>query len=68
MRIVARQNEAFRCPYCGQQYWLEIDDDTSVPLICRDADLQVCEHLDTEVLPAGESEWEVYFAEPESES
>jgi hypothetical protein len=69
MRIVVRPNEAFRCPFCGQRYWLEVEDDDAPPLICRSAsDLQVCEHLDLEVLPAGESEWEVYFVEPESES
>jgi hypothetical protein len=61
MRIVVRPGDSFRCPYCGQQYWLEIDDDTDAPLICRPFGSQICEHLDTEVLPAGESEWEVYF-------
>ena len=64
MRIVVKLNEEFRCPYCGQRYWLEVDDDIGAPLVCRDAGSQVCEHLDTEVLPAGESAWEVYFVEP----
>jgi hypothetical protein len=68
MRVVAHVGEEFRCPLCGQRYWLEVDDDTSTPLICRDAGSQVCEHLDPEVFPAGESEWEVYFCFVESES
>jgi hypothetical protein len=68
MRVVAHVGEEFRCPLCGQRYWLEVDDDSGALLICRDTGSQVCEHLDTEVLPIGELEWEVYFAEPESES
>jgi sarcosine oxidase delta subunit len=67
MRIVVQSNEEFRCPFCGQRYWLEVDE-TGAPLICRNAGSQACEHLDLEVLPTGESEWEVYFIEPESES
>jgi hypothetical protein len=68
MRVVVHVGEEFRCPLCGQRYWLEVDDDSSAPLICRNAGSQVCEHLDLEVLPIGESEWEVYFTEPASES
>jgi len=68
MRIVVRFNEEFRCPFCGQRYWLEADDETGAPLICRDAGSRVCEHLDTEVFPAGELEWEVYFVAPERDS
>ena len=63
MRIVVRPGDSFRCPLCGRQYWLEEDD--GVPLICHSPDSPVCEHLDPEVLPAGESKWEVYFREEE---
>jgi hypothetical protein len=66
MRIVVRLREKFCCPFCGRRYWLE--EDEGVPLICHPPDSPVCEHLDTEVLPTGESEWEVYFVDPESES